>query len=169
VAAATGGVVSGVATAAHIADVMRTVATGFAGVRRELTAQRKEVAIMNSQMRAVTKKVDDVAVLADRLTASLFYQRRAIINLAGDITTVLARTAAGSSAALTSGAGAAVHGAADAMGDATNVPAATTEGEVQQAQWIQELKVCGLCTTCVQCWESAHAFPRVLLLRPSAA
>ena len=128
---------------------MRTSSTGFSGVRREITAQRKEVAIMNSQIRAVTKKLDDVAVLADRLTASLFYQRRAIINMAGDVTSVLTWTAAESSAAMASGAGPAVHGVPDADGNARNTSVTTPEGEVQEAQWILELKVCCFCTASV--------------------
>jgi len=60
---------------------------------------------MNSQMRSVTKKVDDIAVLADRLTASLFYQRRAVINMAGEVSTVLARTVVRSTGATAAGAG----------------------------------------------------------------
>jgi len=147
--AASGSGTTGVTTAAQIAEVMRTSSTGFSGVRREITAQRKEVAIMNSQIRAVTKKLDDVAVLADRLTASLFYQRRAIINMAGDVTSVLTWTAAESSAAMASGAGPAVHGVPDADGNARNTSVTTPEGEVQEAQWILELKVCCFCTASV--------------------
>lgn len=128
--------------ASQVADLTRTVSAGFAGVRREVTAQRKELAILNSQMRAVTKKVDDVAVLADRLTASLFYQRRAVINMAGDVSTVLARTVVRNIGAMASGAGPSPAGALDADGNAVNNEVTTMNAEVQEAQWILELQVC---------------------------
>jgi len=62
------------ATAAHVAEIMRSTPCGFAGARREITKQRKELAILNSQLCPWTKKVDDMAVLADCFTASLIFQ-----------------------------------------------------------------------------------------------
>lgn len=143
VAAATaGGPQASLPTASQVTDLTRAVSAGFAGVRREVTAQRKELAILNSQMRAVTKKVDAVAVLADRLTASLFYQRRAVINMAGDVSMVLARTVVRSTGAMAAGAGPSSAGVLDADGNAVNTAVTTMEAEVQEAQWILELKVC---------------------------
>jgi len=43
---------------------------------------------MNSQLRAVTKKVDDITVLADRLTSSLLLQRRTLVSMSVDITSL---------------------------------------------------------------------------------
>jgi len=144
-AAAAGGTWSaGPATAAHVVDIVRTTGVGFAGVRREITTQRKEVAIMNSQLRAVTKKVDEIAVLADRLTASLVFQRRSLVSVSADITSVLAHMAASRASASqqlsgetpAAGGGAAVDGAT-AGGDQT-----LAGTEEQDPRWILDLKVC---------------------------
>jgi len=95
--------------------------------------------MMNSQLRAVTKKVDDIAVLADRLTASLVFQRRALVSMSGDITSVLQHVTASGAAPSppTTDGAAAIDGAAAAEGAQTL--AAT---EVQNSQWILDLKVC---------------------------
>jgi len=134
---------AGLVTVAHVNDIMRTTGVGFAGVRREITTQRKEVAIMNSQLRAVTKKVDDIAVLADRLTASLIFQRRALVAMSGDVTTVLSHVAV-NGAALSPPATGNTDGGGGAgtagrwAGDAAQTPVATEE---QDAQWVLDLKV----------------------------
>jgi len=134
-------------TSTQLTELTRTVSAGLAGVRREVTAQRKEVAIMNCQLRSVTKKVDDVAVLADRLTSSLFYQRRAVINMAGDVSTVLARTSVRSAAEVASVVRPSTAIAPVAEGHAINVEANTMEAQVQEAQWILELKVSSWCSS----------------------
>jgi len=102
---------------------------------------------MNCQLRSVTKKVDDVAVLADRLTSSLFYQRRAVINMAGDVSTVLARTSVRSAAEVASVVRPSTAIAPVAEGHAINVEANTMEAQVQEAQWILELKVSSWCSS----------------------
>jgi len=134
---------AGLVTVAHVNDIMRTTGVGLAGVRREITTQRKEVAIMNSQLRGVTKKVDEIAVLADRLTASLIFQRRALVAMSGDVTTVLSHVAVNGktlsppATGSTDGGGGA--GAASPWaGDDAQTPVATEE---QDAQWVLDLKV----------------------------
>ena len=143
---------AGPATAAHVVDIVRTTGVGFAGVRREITTQRKEVAIMNSQLRAVTKKIDEIAVLSDRLTASLVFQRRSLVSISGDITSVLTHMAASraipsqqlTGETLAAGGAAAVGGAA-AGGDET-----LAGTEEQDPRWILDLKVCS-CSTAAAC------------------
>lgn len=137
-AAAGGASLAGHATAALVSDIMRSTGVGFDGVRREISTQRKELAIMNSQLRSVTKKVDEIAVLADRLTASVVFQRRALVAMSGDITSVLkyvAASGAASSPPTIDGASA----VRDAAADGGQMLAAT---ETQNAQWILDLKVC---------------------------
>jgi len=119
-------------------DILRSTGVGFSGVRREITTQRKELTVLNSQLRAVTNKVDDVAVLADRLTASLVFQRRALVSMSGDITSLLNHVAAsGASTSPPKIDGAAAVGDASAVG--TQTLAVT---EMQNAQWVLDLKVC---------------------------
>jgi len=154
-AATAGRSAGGFSTASQFTELTRTVSAGFSGLRREVTAHRKELAIINCQMRAVTKKVDDVAVLADRLTASLFYQRRAVINMAGDVSTVLARTVVRSTREMPSGAVRLPERAADAEGNAVIDETKTMEAQVQEAQWILELKVCSDCSPTASCFACA--------------
>jgi len=129
---------------------MRSTGVGFAGVRREVTTQRKELAIMNSQLRSVTKKVDEIAVLADRLTTSVVFQRRALVAMSGDITSVLKHVAASGAASSppTIDGASAVR---DAAADGGQMLAAT---ETQNAQWILDLKVC----SCSPAASSGSAF-----------
>jgi len=141
VAATAGRSHAGLSMALQVTDLTSTVSAGFAGVRREVTAQRKELAIMISQMRSVTKKVGDIAVLADRLTASLFYLRRAVINMAGEVSTVLARTVVRSTGATATGAGSSPAVALGTDGNVVNTEVTTMEAKVQEAQWVLELKV----------------------------
>jgi len=134
---------AGQVMAAHVSDIVRSTGVGFAGVRREITTQRKEVEILNSQLRAVTKKVDDIAVLTDRLTGSLALQRRTLIAMSGDITSVLSHTVANQAAAsrrTTGGAegGGGARTGGPSAGDDAQTPAATDE---QDAQWVLDLKV----------------------------
>lgn len=105
---------SGLATALQASDFIRSTGLGFSGVRRDITTQRKELAIMNSPLRAITKKVDEISVLADRLTASLVSQRRALLSMSGDVTSVLMHvTASGPAASPLENAGAAAVVGAD--------------------------------------------------------
>jgi len=134
---------AGLVTVAHVNDIVRTTGIGFSGVRREITTQRKEVAILNSQLRAVTKKVDDIAVLADRLTSSLLFQRRTLVSMSGDVTSLLSHNITDGATGLpratgnTGGSGAAGT-AGRGPGDNAQAPVAT---EKQDAQWVLDLKV----------------------------
>ena len=130
------------ATAAHVADVMRFSTCGFAGVRREVTTQRKELEIRNSHVRAGTKKVDDIAVLANRFTASLIIQRRTLDTMAAHMSTVLTNLAANCHALTPSVARATADAAAVAVesGVPTAVPG---EMDARDAQCVLDLKVCG--------------------------
>jgi len=56
---------AGPATAAQVSDLARSTGVGLAGIRGEIATQRKKLVIMSSQLRAVTKRVGDIAVLAD--------------------------------------------------------------------------------------------------------
>jgi len=129
------------ATAAHVGDMIRSTSCGFAGVRREITEQRDEVAILNSQLRAGTKKGDDIAVLADRLTASLIFQRGTLVAISGDVSTVLTLVTADRAAAVAPGTGVALDGAAAtlARGVAARSALAT---EQHDSRWVLDLKVC---------------------------
>lgn len=76
--------------------------TGFAGLRRELTAVRKELAISNNLQRGKSNKIDDTAVLTEHLTEKLLSQGRALAAITSQLGTVLAaaagpRTPAGAS------------------------------------------------------------------------
>jgi len=143
--AVAGGTASaGLVTVTHVNEIVRTTGVGLSSVRREMTTLRKEVAIMNSQLRAVTKKVDDVAVLADRLTVSLVFQRRTLVSMSGDITSVLSDTAANRAAASPPATG----GAEEVRGGRTAGRCAGADAETavrteeQDAQWVLDLKVC---------------------------
>jgi len=127
---------------------MRFTSSGFSGVRREVTTQRKELAILNSQLRAVTKKVDDIAVLADRLTASLIFQRRTLVTMAADISAVVTSVAADRRALAAPVAGATPDAAAAAAtsGLRTGAPISMDE---RDAQWVLDLKVRGPSSPCL--------------------
>jgi len=129
------------ATAAHVADMIRSTTCGFAGVRREITTQRKEVAILNSQLRAVTKNVDDIAVLVDRLTASLVFQRRTLVTISGDVSTVLTSVTADRAATAAPGTSAALDGAAATLAGGVAARSALAT-EQHDSRWVLDLKVC---------------------------
>jgi len=134
---------SGLVMAAHVSDSVRTTGVGFAGVRRQITTQRKEVATTNSQLRAVTKKVDDIAVLADGFTVSLVPQRRTIVAMSAEVTSMLSHGAASRAAASPPAAGDADGSggagvAGRCAGDDAQTPGTTEEHD---AQWVLDLKV----------------------------
>jgi len=121
--------------------MIRSTTCGFAGVRREITTQRKEVAILNSQLRAVTKKVDDIAVLVDRLTASLVFQRRTLVTISGDVSTVLTSVTADRAATAAPGTSAALDGAAATLAGGVAARSALAT-EQHDSRWVLDLKVC---------------------------
>ena len=120
-------------SSAQVADLCRTTAVGFCGVRREITTLRKEVAIMNNQQRHMTKKIDDVAVLADRFSVLLSLQRRSVVDIATNTGKVLA---AFNALELSRGAT-----APPASGGSTMAtPQSLDEMQAQDAQWVLDLR-----------------------------
>eukprot|EP00168_Porphyra_purpurea_P020792 TRINITY_DN8908_c0_g1_i1.p1 TRINITY_DN8908_c0_g1~~TRINITY_DN8908_c0_g1_i1.p1 ORF type:complete len:304 (+),score=52.74 TRINITY_DN8908_c0_g1_i1:1212-2123(+) len=103
---------------------------------------------MNSQQLAMTKKIDNIAELGDRLTAALVFQRRALASIEafmGDVLQESPRpTQASSPATATALAGAAVMAASGAGGLAGGAglqpPQTDREMEAQNAQWVFDLK-----------------------------
>jgi len=106
---------------------------GFSGVRREMTAQRKEIAVMNNQHRMLVKKVDDIAVLADRLTSALTHQSRALQELSTGVGKVFAevRSTAGSAVGASPSATCATPSAA---------PQSQENVDINDAQWVVQLR-----------------------------
>jgi len=147
-AAAAGGISAGPAAVAHVVDIVKTTGVRISGVRREITTERKEVDIMSSQLRAVTKKVDDFAVLEDRLTASLVFQHRTLASSSGNITSVLTQRAENQADASPPATRDTEGGAGEIMGGCAAAESAQTPGmtEEQDAQWVLDLKVCS-CST----------------------
>jgi len=98
-----------------------------------MTAQRKELAIMNNQQRMLVKKVDDIAVLADRLTSTMTFLRRALHDMSVDVGKVVMEVrspSARGTAASPTAAGAA----------ASTLPQSPDDADVRDAQWIVQLR-----------------------------
>lgn len=63
----------------QVGSVSQAMGTGFAGLHCELTAMRKEMAsIMSNVQRGTSIKIDNTAVLTERLMEMLVAQRRAL-------------------------------------------------------------------------------------------
>lgn len=120
------------ATAAQVANLSRSSMLGFSGVRREITAQRKELSIMNNQQRTLIKKINDIAVLADRLTSTVTFQRHALHDMSNDLSALLTEVRSARSSATASPLGTAAV--------ATAAPQSQVEMEMQDAKWVLELR-----------------------------
>ena len=119
--------------AAQVAALSRSSVLGFSGLRREMTAQRKELAIMNNQQRMLIKKVDGIAVLADRLNSALMFQRKALHDLSVGVGKVMAEVRSTSAPAAGARPLESVAGAVEQPQSHANVV-------VQDAQWIIQLR-----------------------------
>jgi len=117
---------------ALVATLSRSITLGFSCVRREMTAQRKELAIMNNQQRMLVKKVDDIAVLADRLTSTITFLRRALHDMSVDVGKVVMemRSPSARAAASPTATGAA----------ASTWPQSPDDEDMRDAQWIVQLR-----------------------------
>lgn len=121
------------AIATQVAALSRSSSLGFSGVRREMTGQRKELAIFNSQIRTLVKKVDDIAVLADRVTSTLTLQRGTLHDLATDVGNVAAEVLCARSSAATASLSAAGLASSD-------VPQSQEDSDEKDAQWVVLLR-----------------------------
>lgn len=118
----------------------RVCKEAIAGVRREVTATRKELAETNRNMR--TLKTDEVAKVAYQLSVGLSVQRRMLAKVAEDaasnLTAVLAsQTPTGVAGPGAEGAATDPHG-----GSPAELPNPRTQGkmETQDAKWVLALK-----------------------------
>jgi len=118
---------------AQVTQLHASLTSGLSSVRRELTSNRKELAVTNNNFRMVVKKVDDIAVLVDQLALSMVVQRRALIKLGVDMASGFAKfgetAAAAASTEPLSGAGPGAR------------PRNEEEMERQDAMWVLESKV----------------------------
>ncbi|OSX71002.1 hypothetical protein BU14_0617s0007 [Porphyra umbilicalis] len=133
--------VSPAVVAARLSEMSRVHKDAISGIRREMTASRKELAITNGSLRELTKKMDNIAAIADRLAVSLVMQRRQLDKLGGELPAAVAAVLA-----LPAVPTAAVETAAapgSDVGTPSSVPdgASQQEVRVQDAQWILDLKV----------------------------
>jgi len=144
VTAGTPGSGSGVSpaiVAVRLSEMGRVHKDAIAGIRREMTASRKELAITNGSLRELTKKTDNIAAIVDRLAASLAMQRRLLDTVGGQLTAAVAAVMAVPAApTAVAGSAAAPGSGADAS---SPVPDGATQQEmqVQDTKWIIELKV----------------------------
>ena len=120
------------ATAVQVANLSRSSMLGFSGVRREVTAQRKELSIMNNQQRTLIKKINYIAVLADRLTSTVTFHRHALHDMSKDLSALLAEVRSTRSSAAASPLG--------TVEVATTAPPSQVQMEMQDAKWILELR-----------------------------
>lgn len=116
----------------------------MAGVRRELTGIRKELSILSNQQRSFISKIDNIAVMTERLAETVLLQRRALSSLAAQIATVLA------TGALSTTPGASPPAAYGSVGSPasglspqghTVTPQAIPAAQVQDSQWVLKVKV----------------------------
>jgi len=87
---------------------------------------------MNNQQRTLTKKINDIAVLADRLTSTVTFHRHALHDMSNDLSALLAEvwSARSSAAGLPLGT----------VAVATTAPQSQVQMEMQDAKWILELR-----------------------------
>jgi len=103
---------------------------------------RKEVVVNTSSVRSLVKKTNDVAILTERLAASLITQRHILIKMSSEMSTAMA-----SRPGTSGGAGNPMAGSGDDTGATAVVssatagaPPVTEESQIQAAQWVLELK-----------------------------
>jgi len=144
---------------AQVSKLHYTLTSGVSGVRRELTAVRKELAVSNDNVRTITEKTGDIAVASDAMGVSVVMMRQAVSKLGVDMAerftaaSALAEGASGAPRAATGTRDAAARSAPTTAGSAGEAQAQTEEEmEIQDARWVPKLKVChvaqGECCVC---------------------
>jgi len=140
-----GGIGLSPAVPAQVAQLQSALTSGLSGVRREITAVRKELAVTNSSVRLLTKKTDDIAVATDAMGASVVMMRQAISKMGDALSEGLAPAASARREAARAPPGDAVHAAgADppvAGSGGAAQPQTEDEMEIQDAKWVLTLKV----------------------------
>jgi len=88
---------------------------------------------MNNQQRTLMKKINDIAVRADRLTSMVTFYRHALHDMSNDLSALLAEVRSARSSAATSPLG--------TVAVATTAPQSQVQMEMQDAKWILELRL----------------------------
>jgi len=130
---------------APLLELNRVYKEAVTGVRREVTATRKELAVTNSNMRALTQKTDEVAKVADQLSVGLIVQRRMLVKVAADVASTLTAVTAMMASRTPRNvdepaAGAAAAAGADGTAPSLPDPRTQEEMETKDANWILGLK-----------------------------
>jgi len=121
---------------------MRFTNCGFSGVRCKVTTQQKELAILSRQLRALSRKLDETSVLADRLAASQVFQRRILVAMVADMSTVVSNMADNRQDLTAPVASTAADATAAAAMSSMPVEAPIVMDE-RDAEWVLDLKVIG--------------------------
>lgn len=128
--------------ASEVSEMGRIHKEAMASVRREVTVTRKELAVTNSNIRALTQKTDQVAEVADQLSVAMILQRRVVVQVGADVAASVARALAvraptsGIASAALAPDSATAAGASAALPD----PRTQDEMETQDAKWVLQLK-----------------------------
>jgi len=129
---------------AQVAKLQCSLTSSIAAVRRKITGLRKELVVSNNILRMVTKKTDDIAVLADQLATAAVVQRRASTIMWEKLDKALDTFLSARVVPAAAPVGASrIAGGEPAAGEVAPMapPQTEEEMEIQDAKWVLDLKV----------------------------
>lgn len=126
----------------EISELVRLHWHSVAGLRRESTMLRKELAVSNNIIRTLVKKTNDIASIADQLAVSFIHNRRLLTKIDTQLANVVSNEAATRHARAAAAVQLNVPSAVLPASSANALPSPQTQAEMenQDADWVLVLK-----------------------------